>query len=175
MAHKTYICKVCDHNFPCIITIHDRTLGQVIQPSQCITTDDDDDDDDDDRNTQSRWVLQHEDKPIITKQKVITPSGINIKSMKLPHEHTDEIINNYLQAKMKESNTFVLKATCTRYYVVNSSTYKDDKDTLIKEWFIDTPTSACHASRDYSLYYTTIDEVVEIEKEDGEINVMALV
>jgi hypothetical protein len=48
------------------------------------------------------------------------------------------------------------------------------KKEIIKEWFEDAPLTGGHASRDASLYYTSFDEIEEVEREEGEINVLDL-
>lgn len=75
---------------------------------------------------------------------------------------------------MRKKNVFVVKVKTTRYYVIHSSYYEDKKKEIIKEWFEDTPPTGGHASRDASLYYTSFDEVEEVEREEGEINVLDL-
>lgn len=94
--------------------------------------------------------------------------------MKLKQRHSQETIQEYLQSKMKKSNTFVLKVTKTCYYVVNSQFYEDKKQELISDWFETDSPSAPKVDRDNSLYYESFDELEEIEKEDGEINIMDL-
>lgn len=92
--------------------------------------------------------------------------------MKIKPRHTKYEIDGYVYAQTRKPNIFILKVTRVTYYKVHTKYFQDKKEKLIEDWFGTNPPGAGHASRDSSVIYEYFDEVEELEREEGSINVL---